>query len=165
MTGARAEVAMDDAAVRQVFARLAALDGDQTTLMQKIGAQLRLHVDERFEDGKGPSGLPWKKSRRAQERGGSTLIESGRLLGSMTYVAAPRSVEIGTNVEYAAIHQFGGTIRAKTPKGLRFKVGGAWRRMMQVTLPARPFLGISQDDRDEMEAIVADHLAQLGKPA
>lgn len=53
------------------------------------------------------------------------------------------SVEIGTNVIYGAIHQFG---------------GAAGRKDRRVTIPARPFLGVSNEDSTELLAIENDHL-------
>ncbi len=158
-------IVVDDAVVRGAFARLAALATDLTPVMTDIGAQLRQHVDERFEDERGPGGVPWKQSRRAREQKGQTLSDTGRLRQSITFRAARDSVEIGTDVRYAAVHQFGATICAKTAKGLRFKVGlggsGGWRRLRQVTIPARPFLGLDQQDLAEVDVIVRRHLGRL----
>ena len=53
------------------------------------------------------------------------------------------SVEVGTNVVYGAIHQFG---------------GAAGRKDRRVTIPARPFHGVSNEDRTELLAIINDHL-------
>lgn len=182
MSGARVEVRLEDAAVQAAFRRLMALSTDQTPLMRRIGAQLRQHVDERFEEGKGPGRLPWQKSRGAEDEGGQTLIDTARLRQSITFRAGPSFAEIGTNVIYGPIHQFGGTIKAKTAKGLVFRVGGkrvggrigkggfrvgsrieggSWRRVQQVTIPARPFLGIDDQDRAEISAIVAEQLARM----
>lgn len=47
---------------------------------------------------------------------------------------------IGTNKKYAAIHEHGGTIRAKSAPYLHFKAGGQWVKTKEVTIPARPFL-------------------------
>ena len=171
MTGVRIEVS--DAAVQGAFARLFAFGSDQTPAMRAIGAQLRQHVDERFEDERGPGGVPWPKSWRAREQAGQTLTDTARLRQSITFNAGPAMVEIGTNVRYAAVHQFGATIRAKTAKGLVFRVGrqrggkAGFRRMQQVTIPARPFLGLDAQDIAEMDAIVARHLVRLagGTPA
>jgi phage virion morphogenesis protein len=168
--GVKVEVALDYTTARAVLDRLAGLDGDQTALMRKIGDQVKQRVDERFEGGFGPGGVPWKRSRRAAEQGGKTLVDSARLAQSITREPGPRSVVVGTNVAYAAIHQFGGTIRAKTPKGLVFRVGGqagrskgSWRRMMQVVIPARPFLGIDREDIADIDAVVTGHLARLAR--
>ena len=162
MSGARVEIRVDDAQVKGAFARLFEFTDDLTPVMRSIGAQLRQHVDERFEDARGPGRLPWTPSRRAREQGGQTLTDTARLRQSMTFRADKASVEVGTNVAYAATHQFGATIRAKTAKGLVFPIGrGGWRRVKQVTIAARPFLGIDQQDRDAIDAIVTDHLARL----
>ena len=69
------------------------------------------------------------------------------------------SAEIGTNLKYAAIHEFGGTIHAKRGPYLWFKMQTAsrirsssgkslkrpqgifsWVRTPQVTIPARPYM-------------------------
>lgn len=165
MTGVRIEV--NDTAVQGAFARLFAFGSDQTPAMRAIGAQLRQHVDKRFEDERGPGGLPWPKSWRAREQNGQTLSDSGDLRKNMTFRAGPQSVEIGTNTPYAPVHQFGATIRAKTAKGLVFRAGRTrggkpgFRRMQQVTIPARPFLGLDAQDIAEVDVIIRRHLARL----
>ena len=179
MTGVRIGVSVDEEEVQAVFARFAALDGDQTSLMRKLGAAFRQTVDERFEMERGPGGLPWTKSQRAEEQGGQTLTDTGRLRQSITYVAGPRGVEIGTNVLYAAIHQFGGEIRqpayarsvafrggrfarttgSRPPKRVERRQVAYGERILR--MPARPFLGIDRADLAEMEAIIADHLNGL----
>lgn len=49
---------------------------------------------------------------------------------------------IGSRVIYAAVHEFGATIRAKRAKYLKFFIPGVgWRQKKQVVIPARrPFL-------------------------
>lgn len=129
---------------------------------QRLNGQLaeeaRTQVSESFEQGVDPYGRPWLPSGR----GGQTLRDTGRLLSSI----APSGVTVegfrlSTNVKYAAIHNYGGIIRAKTPKGLvfRLRVGttfvGAkgqrlqrrrglfrWVRVMQVRIPRRTFIPI-----------------------
>lgn len=70
---------------------------------------------------------------------------------------------LGTNVKYAATHQFGEsgrTIRARKKKALRFQVGGKWvtKKQVHITIPARPFLGLSEDDMQEMKATVEEFI-------
>jgi phage gpG-like protein len=43
--------------------------------------------------------------------------------------------------EYARIQEFGGTIKPIRGKYLTFQIDGQWRRVKEVTLPARPYLG------------------------
>ncbi len=135
-------------------------DAPRTELMDEIGAYGELSTRERFEDGKGPDGTAWKPSARATQAGGQTLVDRARLLSSLTHNASAKGVEWGTNVVYAGIHQFGGKIKAKTAKGLAFRVGGKFVRVKSVTMPARPYLGVSTADAGEIEAIVSDWMAR-----
>ena len=55
---------------------------------------------------------------------------------------------VGTDVEYSAIHEFGGTIRAKKEGGLlSFQVGGEFRRVREVEMPKRPFMSRAFNSR------------------
>ncbi len=72
---------------------------------------------------------------------------SGTLSRGITSAVAESSatrarVVISTsNIPYARIQEFGGTIRAKGGGLLTFKgKDGRWRRMKQVKIPARPYL-------------------------
>lgn len=125
-------------------------------LMDKIGREMVARTKLRFHSQTGPAGGPWPPSIRARMMGGRTLIEKGRLVDSITHEASDSSVAVGTNVIYAAIHQMGGTIRAKTAKGLRFRLpGGAGSRTVKsVTIPARPFLGLSGEDEGVIRTLV-----------
>lgn len=157
MTGVRIEVTDREAA--QGLGRIAAAGGDLRPTLRAIGARLVANTLQRFEDQRGPDGVPWKRSRRAVQQNGQTLVDTGRLRTSITFRAADASVEVGTNVVYAAIHQFGGTIRPKKGKFLKFRVpGGGFRQVRSVTLPARPFIGFSAEDREDVADIVARHL-------
>ena len=166
MTGVRIEV--DDKELRGALARLAGLGEDLSRPLRDVGQYLVTETNLRFETERGPGGLPWKESGRALAQGGQTLSDSGRLKQSVTLRVGARDVQVGTNVRYAAIHQFGGTIRAKTSKGLRFRLPwlkaageSGWRRVQSVTLPARPFLGVDATDREEIALILQKHLARL----
>ena len=118
--------------------------------MSAIGSFLETITRERFQSGQAPDGTAWKPSLRALITGGKTLLDTGRLVGSIVSEATDRSVEVGTNVIYAAIHQFGGTIRGKAGK-LQFRLAnGQFVTKDAVTMPARPFLGVSSDDEQEI---------------
>lgn len=84
---------------------------------------------ERFKQSKGPDGRRWKTSIRAAQEGGKTLIQSAQLRNSIHDKSDASGFAVGTNVKYAATHQFGEpgrTIRARKKKALRFQVGGKW---------------------------------------
>lgn len=167
MTGVRIEV--DDATVKAGLAQLAARGADLRPVLQAIGARLVANTLGRFEDGRDPAGVPWKRSARAKRQAGQTLIDSGRLRSSITFrLPSATSLEVGTNVVYAAVHQFGATIRPKAKKALRFNIPGVgWRQAAEVKIPPRPFLGFSADDFDDVSDILARHLraALQSRPA
>jgi len=47
---------------------------------------------------------------------------------------------VGTNVVYAKIHEYGGVIKPKTKKALKFKIGNTWVTTKQVKMPKRPYM-------------------------
>ena len=107
---------------------------------------------ERFKQSKGPDGRRWK-----------TSIQSAQLRNSIHAKSDTSGFALGTNVKYAATHQFGEpgrTIRARKKKALRFQVGGKWvtKKQVRITIPARPFLGLSEDDMQEMKATVEEFI-------
>jgi len=113
--------------------------------MEEIGEMLTSSTVERFDTSTAPDGTPWPISQRAEKEGGKTLVDTGRLRGSIGYEASPDQVVVGSNLVYARIHQLGG----KTGRG------------HAVTMPERPYLGISEDDIKEARAILADHLVGI----
>ena len=138
---------------------LAALgDFDGLGLNKKIGEVLVSSTKKRFEDETAPDGTKWPKSYRASAKGGQTLSDKGRLKNSISYQASATKVEVGTNVKYAHVHQEGMEIKAKNAKFLRFRVGGGWAKKKKVTIPKRPFLGISDEDMEEIDDTILDHI-------
>lgn len=61
-------------------------------------------------------------------------------------VGAAGEQKIYSNLVYAAIHEFGGVIRAKNKPYLVFKVNGHWYRKKQVTIPKRPYFQPAADE-------------------
>lgn len=144
---------------RAALAEAARRGEDMTPLMDAIGMGLEASTVERFnETSRAPDGTPWKPSIAADE-GRRTLVQRGHLRDSITHRAGPRSVRVGTNVLYAAVHQLGAVIRAKTARGLVFRIGREWRRVREVRIPARPFLGVSAEDEEMILAEATDWLA------
>jgi phage virion morphogenesis protein len=155
MTGARIEVTGVEPALEELGGIAGRLD-DPTPLWDAIGASLAVSTQMRFERGEGPDGSPWPPSIRALATGGKTLIDSARLVQSITHNAFASGVEVGTNMLYAAVHQFGAVIRPVVAAALRFKVGKQWVTKQEVRIPARPYLGLDDDDQVEILAIARD---------
>lgn len=133
-----------------------------------IATRLLASTQQRFRDQRGPDGSPWRKVRR----GGQALRKSGRLRNSIKRAFDDRSAEVGTNLVYAKVHQFGFNgdvavsehprrIKKAFGRRLRFAVWQtvrAHQRHMRVW--GRPYLGFSDAD----EAGVLEALrAHLGK--
>lgn len=114
-------------------------------LMDTIGETLVSSTHQRFKDGTDPDGKRWKTSKRAAAEGGQTLIKSGRLRNSITYEASPQMVVVGSNAVYARIHQLGG------------KAG----RGQKVTIPERSYLGVNDEDRAEIKALMIEELKSI----
>ena len=140
MAGQRIGVEVDDEAVREAIERLVTTIAAPRAAFDRIGSYLVAATLRRFETETAPGGKPWLKSLRAIAEGGQTLTDHGHLRGSITHnvAAGGRGVDVGSNLVYAAIHNFGGQ-------------AGRGRK---VTLPARPFLGIDDRDRDSILGIV-----------
>jgi phage virion morphogenesis protein len=117
---------------------------DVTPVMSEVGEIIVTQAQDAFDDSKAPDGSAWKPSLR----GGQTLVNSSRLRRSIHPRVGKNSVEVGTNVVYAAIHQFGGktaphVIRPKNGKALMWP--GLAHPVKSVNhpgsdIPARPFL-------------------------
>lgn len=76
-----------------------------------------------------------------KNRAGRPLRDTGRLQRSIHYEAGARSVSIGTNVIYAATHQFGDPNRVpRFAKRLIFKVFGVTVAAKKVSIPQRRFM-------------------------
>lgn len=154
--GIRVSVDGADAALAAVR-RAAGQAAQPRGLWDNIGASLVQSTKVRFERGHDPEGNPWPRSIRVQlgQGAGKTLIDTGTLMGSVTHEASDGGVDVGTNVLYAAVHQFGDIITAKSAQSLHFVIGGRDVFVDSVEIPARPFLGLDDDDEKEI-VIIAD---------
>lgn len=138
---------------------------DKEALNEVLAEQVRTSTVLRFKQEKDPEGKSWKKSRRANEEGGQTLSKTARLKNSLSGKATNEGFAVGTNVIYAATHQFGDsdrTILPKKKKLLRFMVNGKYvtAKKVVVSIPARPFLGMSESDMLELQDTVDDFLKE-----
>jgi len=136
-------------------------------LAEGIGRLIQGQTRRRIASEKtAPDGTEWKPNKA----GASILYASGALLRSIDYVANYDYIAVGSGLKYAAIHQFGGEIKPKEKKALRFfAVGGAAVFAKLVKMPARPYLGLSADNTAEIietaEAWLADIAAEAAEKA
>ncbi|MDO5648861.1 phage virion morphogenesis protein [Paracoccus sp. (in: a-proteobacteria)] len=133
---------------------------DLSPLLEDIGEQMTNSARERIgETNTAPDGTPWPKSFRVTvAQGGKTLYDTGDLYRRITSRVVGQEVHVGSNLPYAAVHQFGATITAKTAKGLSFRLADGTKVLVgSVTIPARPYLGISRDDEEVIGDLVNIH--------
>ncbi|MDR0966645.1 MAG: phage virion morphogenesis protein [Myxococcales bacterium] len=122
--------------------------------------------------------------RKHGENKATPLIDHGNLMGSIRYQIAGDTAFVGTNDKRAAAHQFGWTLkipaqtRTQTVKfGTKGKTKGRFVKKSntakhvvektftftisahEVSLPARPFLGLSEADKKTILALVREHVA------
>lgn len=175
MNNAPITIEIDDREVLEALARLQARVGDAGLKdpLAAIGQELVDTTQKRFDTSTGPDGQRWPANARAtlealldRTRGGvgkkgkitakgsaammgkRPLIDSSELKDGIRYQLIPGGVEVGTNrfanlfKGGAAIHQFGG------------QAG----RNHKVTIPARPFLGFSAQDRQFILNKLREHL-------
>lgn len=138
---------------------------DKRSVNAALGEAMRESTLERFKQSRAPDGRRWKTSIRAAAEGGKTLIQSSQLRNSINMRSDDTGFAVGTNAKHAATHQFGEpgrTIRARRAKVLRFQVGGRWisKKKVRVSIPARPFLGLSDDDMQELKAMVEEFISR-----
>lgn len=146
-------VVADDKQIQTVLHRLAGLNHNLTPVFQDIGEYLLLSHRLRFDAGIAPDGTPWKANSAITPKYGINRPLHGKTLNlrnGMVYQAGATSLRFGPSQAtraYAAIHQFGGVIKPKNGKALFFQAaGGGYRALKQVTIPARPYLGLSEAD-------------------
>lgn len=145
-----ASLVIDPSPIAELVRRLEAVDGDRREAMEAIGAAWETTTRNRFETSTAPDGTPWKPSQRVLAHKGKTplktLVESARLKGSITHQVDGDTVEVGTNVEYAAAHQFGATIQQAGAHAVPLVLPEGATGGRVIVLPARPFLGIEEGD-------------------
>lgn len=162
MAGVRMELTGAEETLGFLGETIAKMD-DARGLFDAIGMSLVTSTQHRFETESDPEGNPWPASLRKLTVGGRTLTDTAALVQSISHEATDRSVAVGTNLIYAAIHQTGGTIKARTSKGLRFRGpgNGGWVTKQEVEIPRRAFLGLEDDDEAEIRALCADWLGAV----
>jgi len=143
------EIHIDDRDVLTALQDLQRAAGDLRPALAEIGETLIESTKQRFSSKTGPDGQAWPANSPVTiERKGrdQPLIgETGSLMDAIHYnVISHDTLAVGSPMAYAAMQQFGGT-KAEFPH--------LWG-----DIPARPFLGVSDNDQAEMLDILREHL-------
>lgn len=164
-------------AVAARIGRLASLP--RARLLDALGALGETQTKRRIASEKtSPGGVAWKKRYGARnatysrEKGfhyvdwPHPLMEKDRHLhGSIHHVVqGASSVRWGSGLIYAAIHQMGGEIRPVNAPALAFpSADGEMIFAQKVTIPARPYLGVSAANAAQMERLALSFIgSELG---
>lgn len=78
---------------------------------------------------------------------------TGNLFRSIIVKIKNTSLEVGSSLVYARIHNKGGVIRAKNAPYLHFQVNGRWVKVKQVVIPKRRYLYWRKEALDAIRAI------------
>lgn len=173
-------ITVDDAATQRMLDRLGQLGANVQPLMQEVGEQLVETTKQRFDTSRAPDGSPWAPNSQttierflsafsssfsrktgkitgagsARAQGKKPLVgETGALRTTINYQVGTGFVEIGSNLKYSAVQQFGAAARSFA--------GG---RSPWGDIPARPFIGISNDDADWLRERFSQALAEAATP-
>lgn len=164
-----------------VLARMDQALGNTAPLLARIGEYLQDATRDRFKSQSGPDGSGWQPlqpryQRRKKQNKDKILTLRGYLRGQIHWQPdGDDAVRVGTNAKYGAIHQFGGTIQqparqstvhfgAGKAKHLFVKKKKAKRSLQvsigahQVNIPARPYLGVTEGDQEQIRLRVIDWL-------
>lgn len=169
---------LDDEAFKTKLRTLARKNADLTAPLEECAEILVSSIEQnfasegRFSDADSWRGGPnkWPKSGAAKNRNGMTLSDSGQLRASVQAnvsaykTASGAKAEVGTNKEYAAVHNFGidkdvkvGAHTRTNKKGTTFTVREHSRNM---NFPARPFMVVQDEDTEAMIDVLDRHILQ-----
>jgi phage virion morphogenesis protein len=145
-------------------------------MLSEIGLVMLSSIKRNFQEGGRP--VPWKPSARAIAQHGQTLVDTRRLEKSINMRVYENRVWVGTNLIYAAIHHFGGTIdktvqvkgytRIYKKSDMKIKSNGKWyypishvashSRHINTTIPERPYMMLQDEDWETIKRIGYDYL-------
>jgi len=146
---------LQDADITHALGELEKVTTDLTPVLKLIGRKLVESTEERFIDKRAPDGTPWlgnsdltiaRKGFDHPLVGGTQDGDIGRrtqMLQQQNHAQVEDNVlMVGNTMEYSAMQQFGGT-KADFPH--------LWG-----DIPARPFIGLSDADREMVVEQITD---------
>ncbi len=123
-------------------------------------------IQECFEKEQSPDGVKWKPlseithKERSKKGSYKILQDTGELRRSVRYKAFNNYVIISSNLKYSRIHQFGGkiTVTPRMRAYLRYKGIYLRKNTQYITIPARPYLGVTQADKQHITSMFSQYL-------
>lgn len=171
MPGIEITIQLDSAELERALDRAIAGGSNLSQPMRQIAAEFLMATHERFDEERDPLGIPWKQSQRAKRDGGKTLWDTGELFSNIiadsgedyALVGVARNAGLAraksSVKDYAAIHQFGGTITRRNKKA-----GFGAATVSQIVMPARPYLGFGDVEQERTTDILGNFFRDLFSP-
>ncbi|KXV00276.1 virion morphogenesis protein [Gluconobacter potus] len=143
--------------VQSALKGIAAIGQDPQAVLAAIGPLMVRSTRHRIEQGVDPEGAPFEPLNPlyALTKEGPGILR-GRawnisgLYASMTSQVRGNVLVWGSGKPYAPVHQFGAVIQPKKGNHLSFEMGGHLFHVDSVFVPARPFLGFTEQDREDV---------------
>jgi phage virion morphogenesis protein len=112
-------------------------------LLDNIGALVETQTQDRFVSETDPDGkkwVAWSSKYKKSGKGINILRNTQRLFGSINYQVKGNNVEVGSNVEYSAVHNYGYEKRK---------------------IPKRTFLGMGEQNKKDVDNLVKLYMEDL----
>ena len=161
---AHIEVTLDDTEVMQMMGMVLARGKSLQPALAAFGDYLIKVTKDRFETEQDPEGKPWPELSEYYEtnikKGSGILTESTDLRASFHWVADATSLRMGTDRPYAAAQQLGlkKELNIKShQRKTRTSTTTVKAHTRKVDMPARRFLGFTDQDRVELRETIKDH--------
>lgn len=161
-------VEINDAQISRAFQQLEAALTDMTQPMRDIGEVLVISTKDRMRDGQSPDGTPFAArspvtlrayEKRRQKYGPKPLWLTGTMREGIAYDAGSDYVQITSSAIQSAVMHFGATQGEFGAWMGKDKLGRThFHHIPWGNIPARPFLGISDQDRTNIVEIVGEWL-------
>ena len=144
----------DSSPIEAILKNLSDFDTYKDDLYVEIGGYGVSSTQERFFNQHNVDGNPWKQSWRAKLQNGQTGRDNGDLMNELHFNLRPNGIEWGSNKTYAHVFHFGAHITPKNGQYITFAVGGQYRKVKEVNIPSRTFLGINAEDEQSILNII-----------
>lgn len=143
-----ADIEINDDEILSALRRLQGEVGNIRPALVEIGEDLIDSTKQRFSTSTAPDGSHWALnsvlSTLLYKEGDKPLVDGGTLSEQIFYNSTGDMLEVGSTMEYAAMQQFGGA-KEEFPQ--------LWG-----DVPARPFLGVSEEDGGNILALLQRHI-------
>lgn len=171
---------INDAQVRAAFDKLQLALTDMREPMDEIGQTMVLSTKTRMQAGVSPDGTPFaprsavtlaRYAAQGKKYGPKPLWLTGTMRQNVAHAATTDSVSWGANaIQAAVMHfgaeqgEFGAAIGRTKPSEKRAKSQDYFTPIPWGRIPARPFVGLSEQDRTDIGDIIGEWLARSATP-